>query len=171
MKLLHRSDIMPHLKSVINEISSKNTDLGHSMEWHAKASSAVMAETAYAILSHRWFNEGELGFQDLLKVGDISVAGFSGACSELKQPAQDHFASTTILDLAHVHSKKVSAETPRNGTKLLEMMAGFRARLSADKADCGGLVKFVEFCVISGQQGCKYAWMDTCCIDKRRCGA
>lgn len=166
MRLLHRANVFSDLVLSIDKMSSGNKHPANSKEWEADINSAVIAETEYAILSHRWDTKDELTFQDLVKVQEISVGGFKKAC---KQSAGMQLSSAGMYNLSRDLSTDISAEQPRNGAELLEALAQFCSQLSAtEKRRLAGLVKLVEFCVIAVQQKCKYAWMDTCCIDKSR---
>jgi hypothetical protein len=168
MMLLRRSDVKQHLASpamnVMVDAYLSVDDPHQALE--ESIQQMVKNQTAYAILSHRWLEKGELTFQDLSKLKSINADGFGqlikSHSNELKV-----LRGTDIMDKAMVFSAE--GNNKRDGEKVFEKMKEICEHM-LDKDHHGGdrdFVKLVKFCEEAKRCGCNYAWLDTGCIDKQ----
>ncbi|KAF8961969.1 hypothetical protein BDZ97DRAFT_1166094 [Flammula alnicola] len=171
MQLVRRSTIGQHFKSdiaqYINDFVKQGRDPSepqvlrdlttHTKEW-------VTEQTAYAIFSHRWLDEGELTFQDISKFKKLSKRGFQQL---IRKSNREMRGGADILDKVIAFTRNAPKNTEKDRLGLLEVMKELcRGMSDEEKRSCQGFVKLVEFCNLSLQYGCNYVWFDTGCIDK-----
>ncbi|KAF8961976.1 hypothetical protein BDZ97DRAFT_1166513 [Flammula alnicola] len=172
MRLVRRSAIGHHFKSdiaqYIHDCVEQDGDpeepqvlrdlTVHTKEW-------ITEQTAYAIFSHRWLDEGELTFQDVSKFEKLSKRGFQQLIGS--KPNRDIRRGADILDQAIRFTPNGPENMAKDGLGILEVMKKLCKGMSAEeKRRCQDFVKLVEFCNLSLQYGCNYVWFDTGCIDK-----
>ena len=163
MRLVRRSIVKTLIGPAINRmVDVYLTAQGSPIQKAEYIKQMVKDETAYAIFSHRWLDEGELTFQDLSKLESINVAGLSLLINSPKSELKV-LRGAKILDQAMVQSTaNVYAE--RNG--VFNKMKEICHYLSGQDHCASGLVKLVKFCEAALQRQCNYVWLDTGCINK-----
>ena len=166
MRLLHRSAVTQHLLPTIDEMVNAYLAKSHcsTIQQEEYILQMVKEKTAYAIFSHRWLDKGELTFQDLSKLGSISVAGFRRLI-ESHHSELSVLCGTAILDQAKVYGAEENIE--RKGWEVLKEMQKICACMSDEARYASDFVKLVMFCEAASRHQCDFVWLDTGCIDKQ----
>lgn len=116
----------------------------------------------YAILSHRW-GVHETTYQDIRQFSRITPKGVQDFIKQHDYYDSIQYSPETIIPTIVKASE--SAEASPDDRSLIDVLAEL-----CDISSTGGFVntwKLVRFCDLAHRvYACKFAWIDTCCIDK-----
>ncbi|KAH9476773.1 Vegetative incompatibility protein HET-E-1 [Psilocybe cubensis] len=139
---------------------------------------AATDSTKYAILSHRW-GPGELNIED---VRELSKVNAEAVAMLMRMPPTNHgpgshkFKLLSTLINASAGNRNTTAVhmAPNHVNSRPEIIYALKhfidsqACLTMGGPQDAGLLKLINFCFVAyNMHGYRYAWIDTCCIDKR----
>jgi hypothetical protein len=161
MKLVHRNNVQKLIEPDIDRMVEWYLDMQCSRV--EKEGKMVTGMTKYAIFFHRWLDGAELTFQDLLKLKSISAVGFSQLIKSDKNKLV--LRGPAIMDKAMAISTEENIE--HNSREVFKKMEEICEGMSDGDCNTSGLFKLVRFCQAAKQRQCKYAWLDTGCINQQ----
>ena len=129
----------------------------------------IFEDTAwYAVLSHRWGRSEVVTFGDVHRIHTVTPDAISAMETFIR--ADPNYLNQRSL-LSELGSEVISGRN-KYGRDDSALFALSRLLNGVEPLNAGvdinsGLRKLVKFCRVALQEyGCKFAWMDTCCIDK-----
>ncbi|KAH9479030.1 Vegetative incompatibility protein HET-E-1 [Psilocybe cubensis] len=130
---------------------------------------AVKETVRYSILSHRW-DAGELDMKDMHVISKITLADIQHVKNSSSGLVPKE-SLLTALAKAALNAPLEDSDVPKqpiiDALKCLVEDPKFGALNNGPSTRFNGFHKLVHFCYVSlNEHGHKYAWIDTCCIDK-----
>jgi len=163
LQLTHRGALTTLLNDSIAKYKKDFISKGTPEELRPSTEKWIKEETAYAILSHRWLIDGELGFNDISKFAD----------HQAKFPKLIKFNSPTngadILNEVIGPAMNKEDHTKDNPSQLHPNMKQlYKILFPADRQETHfpSFVKLIIFFWISTRYLCRFVWFDTGCINK-----
>jgi hypothetical protein len=164
LQLIRRSALMMILKDKIQKYK-ENHILNATPEelLPQRAEEWIKGETTYTILSHRWLNDGELGFNDISKFANHQDKFIK--LIKFVSPSDGANILSEVIGLALNNADNTDDNPAQLQSNMLEL---YKILFPADQKQAlfPSFVKVIIFCWISTRYSSRFVWFDTGCINK-----